>query len=232
MRVDPRTVGMTYTLGGFGSKSGASFAEMLASGYSVDAIRSQRAFGFAETGIMGAPRPVSRPAPEPGAVKVASSPSTLAPGSAPATDTLSRTSIRHTAFAPGIRAGPSGGTVAARTGVLPNARPAAYSLAQPMQSRQVPSGSVAGLYGTIAANPHFRDIANASKRNFRRRQLTLTKAPDGIAVDIRLDGGEEVDETRLFTMFLPICWQFGVTLTSVRLFNAGGQPCLNEFRSG
>jgi hypothetical protein len=198
-------------------QSAMSFAEVLASGRSAGGIRSERAFGFAETGILGAARfssatgaraaaPVSGNVPPPLVQQRQEGEAKPAP-----TKQAQMLQARKTASSASI-----GRTSAAAT---------VSTTMFPVLSQGLASGQLQPMLHASAKQPG----QQASKAQFllpvipprpgpRRRKLTLAGADDGISINIRLDKDEEAGSDYLLSKFYPICWEFGVTLNAVQLF--------------
>jgi hypothetical protein len=198
-------------------QSAISFAEVLASGRSANGIRAERAFGFAETGLLGAARFRS----------TSGSGNTLPPPSnnqlshaqqgqmSNARPTLGKQAQIQQSRATG-RSASDGGVhkaTAASTGVqtvLP--KDAAFSQSTP--SFQVSSKR---LDRSASKAAFFYPVARP-RPDERRRKLTLQGKDDGLCINIRLEKDEEAGGDYLLSRFYPICRQFGVTLNAVQLF--------------
>jgi hypothetical protein len=194
-----------------------SFAEVLASGRSAEGIRSERAFGFAETGILGAARfsdatgartaaPTSGNAPPPLAQQSKASEAMPAPGK------QSQISQTITTGRP-TSTGRANSFAAASTATFA-AMPQGATSGHPQPSFQASLKHP----GRQLGKAQFLSPVAAPRPDARRRKLTLQGADDGISINIRLDKDEEAGGDYLLSRFYPICWEFGVTLNAVQLF--------------
>lgn len=200
------------------STSGVSFAEVLASGRSVDTIRGERAFGFAETGILGA----SRRANSLEAGRASEARPTFA--RLPLLTQERRSGRRVFDFlgqrpSPLIAKGSSSSPQTFGQIITERANRLANGPFQLQAKNFWPQfHSVSSARSTIIGLPLREAIAHKRKPDFRRGKLSLMGSTQGLSIGVRLGNGEQVEEEDLYTKFYATCWQFGVTLEAIQLF--------------
>lgn len=201
---------------GLGQPS-TSFAEVLASGRSAESIRSERAFGFGETGLLGAARFSTTST----ARFTASTSGNVLPSFAPRHQTSEAWTVAGmhapmpsvTKTSSPSSAGPGRPVAATPTNSL-SASPQGIAELWSQTNSQPSSGQPAGRGGKA---PFGAPLA-PPRPDQRRRKLTVHGADDDIAVNIRLNEDEEVNGEYLLSRFYPICREFGVTLSAVQIF--------------
>jgi hypothetical protein len=199
--------------------SATSFAEVLASGRSAEGIRSERAFGFSETGLLGAARF--------GATD----------GSGVAPPTRNNHQIFSRQQRPPSDTGPAfterTQTLQPRTTGISKSGGGTYNAAA-VSTRALPTLSDGVALGQKvrdfdalakhrdgpAGKAMFLSPVSRPRHEPRRRKLTIEGTDDGITINIRLEKGDETGIDYLVSQFYPICWQFGVTLNAVQLFGS------------
>jgi hypothetical protein len=218
MKVDAQLANLSSQRSATGlGQSAMSFAEVLASGRSAEGIRSERAFGFAETGILGAAR-----------FSAATGARAAAPASSNALQPVAQQSRASEAMpAPGKQSQIS--QARATGSPTSTGRANSFAAASTATFAAMPQGATSGpvqprfqlsstQLGPQAGKAQFHLPVAAPRPDARRRKLTLHGADDGISINIRLDKDEEANSDYLLSQFYPICWEFGVTLNAVQLF--------------
>jgi hypothetical protein len=197
--------------------SATSFSQLLAAGYSADAIRGQRALGFGETGLLGAPRKADR--------SPASGRSGVSDGSRRDVTTVQ---ARPGQMVPALReasrtmsASPRAAATAAGN-ALSAGRPIFASSIKTMPV-SVNAVTIAGSHQITAPNRNLLFAAYAvpfhrSKQQWPKRNIVLTGPDDGASLIIYLGSEDMAVDDQQISGFYCLCSQYGVTLDAVRLF--------------
>lgn len=203
-----RTVGAATT----------SFATLLASGRSVSSIRSERAFGFSETGLLGATRSTDvkgSPSVRPRAFEASELPKTQSSQARSFNDSKQQSAAGRVAVA---SVGPELATTD-RAHALTDTRgktPLAANYGQPSRTDSRPHNSKA----LQRSSP----IINADRRfpaEKWQRRLSLAGPDDALSISIHEFSNEEHQESELFFIFSTVAQQFGMTLSFIRLKKFG-----------
>jgi hypothetical protein len=203
-------------------RSGLSFAQLLASGHSVGSIRNERAFGFSETGIMGAGRfssQAEKPAVSNRILQTGQDVRELIAAKANTAAATFKSSPSESAFSKGVGA-------KGITGVGKMAAPQSLVMAQSSQSTHnasiaLPRPSRSSLSQALINGPQQMAAYCATRRQKSNRndlELSIIEENHSISINVRHGGDDQGDEDALFSEFYTICWQFGVTLKTVTLF--------------
>lgn len=203
-----RTVGTATT----------SFATLLASGRSVVSIRSERAFGFSETGLLGATRSTNvnaAPNARPRAFEASELPRAQSTQARSPNDRKSQP-----ANGPVVK-GSSGpeSAITDRANVQPSARgksPSAASHGHPSKTDSRSNYSKSPQRSSL--------IINADRwlpAEKRQRRLLLSGSDDALSISIHEFSNEEHQESELFFVFSTVAQQFGMTLSFIRLQKLG-----------
>jgi hypothetical protein len=212
MRVDAHSGHTVIGQGGASQgRPATSFAQILAAGQSIEAIRSERAFGFNETGMMGAARQM--PTRSAGLQKSFTGHQPL---NDKANNSLAKLLVRNhnsPVTAKIIEAGADAGIgqvttpelIADDSPIL--LRDAKLNVAnQPHRINAKMGVSIANTQAT----------AMRMKRDYMQGKLALSGPDDGITISLVDDSINQNNYDSFFANFYQICQQFGVTLKVVR----------------
>lgn len=199
------------------ASSAGSFASLLASGRNADSIRSERAFGFSETGLFGAERSSKggsgrNASSDRGNVLVDASPkpalmeTSVGSGPQSRVAALSASPARSGTIAPPAYTGPSSMTVVR---FLPQ------NAARP----DIGSRSKADPLAKLPFDGANFTINTALLREQRKRQLAISGPDDALCVTVAAFGTQDCEQDGLFSTFFSTALQYGMTLGSVRLRN-------------
>lgn len=190
-----------------------SFAELLASGRSVSSIRSQRAFGFSETGLLGALRPVES-AGTARAQQAIEAPQDFVRQPTDSGRIVDRSEAISRFNRPAILAGQSKVVPAEVVRFSGNVETQTPSMIQVGQSRNV--GKPANYLGIPISGTPTSPAERKQMAEKRKRLLTLSGPDDGLIISIREFDDDENQDVGLFFAFFAISSQFGMTLSAIR----------------
>ncbi len=218
MKIDGGTLFLATASAGVRGKAGStSFAQLLASGQSVRGIRSERAFGFSETGIFGASR--------------FSEPAKNVPTAAAGKDPISKepAHLAQDAISSSVGGKRNAGinTTLNSAQLLSPAHPSQpvlgqsnslriSSVAKPVQAKF--EMTFAAVQKLATATP-LQAAVRWKQAVKRRAELTLSGADDALRITIDQSDIETEEAAALNASFFFVAQQYGMILQSVRLHN-------------
>lgn len=194
--------------------SRSSFSELLASGRTAQSIRSERAFGFSETGIFGAPRPVGgeRDAPKSPLLPQREFDGAARHGAAKKHQSISAYQFDTPAKAVGVHSKQIFYGAVLKSGFNWATLKLSVSSYQPATYPRMLYSQLHAEHASVGKL--VTPIYDASNR---RTKLSISGQDTEISVFVNeaIDG--ESDMAALFSTFFTVAQQFGMTLSSVRL---------------
>jgi hypothetical protein len=207
-------------------KSGLSFSQLLANGRDVDSIRQERAFGFSETGILGAGRVVPR---RTGPMSANSTlmrdrfTSPLKSEDQGISKSFFQTNIRGETITAQVYIGTK---ISNHIGLYSKAsnygRMRTLAAVQPKFGLYAPltaSFKIPDAVLSTCARAYIPSLISRCKSHKPPTKLSLIENGTSVSIHIRAKTEHLPSEDIYFSEFQAICWRFGVTLKAVTVIS-------------